>query len=48
MTEEASRFPAYVTEKNIEGREDLRHLPFVTIDGEDAKDFDDAVLLYSA
>jgi ribonuclease R len=40
---EASRFAAEVTEDAIVGREDLRHLPFVTIDGEDAKDFDDAV-----
>ena len=28
---------------SIKGREDLRHIPFVTIDGEDARDFDDAV-----
>ncbi len=43
VTLEASRFPAQVAEDALEGREDLRHLPFVTIDGEDAKDFDDAV-----
>lgn len=40
---EAGKFGAYVTDESIQGREDLRHLPFVTIDGEDAKDFDDAV-----
>lgn len=41
--EEAFRFPAHVAEEAIQGRTDFRHLPFVTIDGEDAKDFDDAV-----
>lgn len=28
---------------SLEGREDLRSIPFVTIDGDDARDFDDAV-----
>lgn len=28
---------------SMEGREDLRSIPFITIDGEDARDFDDAV-----
>jgi ribonuclease R len=35
--------PSTVSECEVEGRVDLRELPFVTIDGEDAKDFDDAV-----
>ncbi len=32
-----------VREEDLGGRYDLRHLPIVTIDGEDAKDLDDAV-----
>lgn len=40
---ETSRFPDEVPDQALEGRTDLRELPFVTIDGEDAKDFDDAV-----
>ncbi len=30
-------------EVGLRGRTDLRHLPLITIDGEDARDFDDAV-----
>jgi len=35
--------PTEVLESEIAGRVDLRHLPLITIDGEDARDFDDAV-----
>jgi ribonuclease R len=41
--DEAAAVPVDVDPKAIVGRVDLRSLPLVTIDGEDAKDFDDAV-----
>lgn len=37
------KLPAQVTPQSKRNREDLTNLSFVTIDGEDAKDFDDAV-----
>ncbi|MBX3703854.1 MAG: ribonuclease R [Steroidobacteraceae bacterium] len=40
---EARRFGSEVDAAAAAGREDLRRLPLVTIDGEDARDFDDAV-----
>ncbi|MBM4286521.1 MAG: RNB domain-containing ribonuclease, partial [Deltaproteobacteria bacterium] len=42
---DAEKVPASLDESTLAGREDLRRVTFVTIDGEDARDFDDAVCL---
>nr|VFJ50529.1 MAG: ribonuclease R [Candidatus Kentron sp. FM]VFJ59715.1 MAG: ribonuclease R [Candidatus Kentron sp. FM]VFK14409.1 MAG: ribonuclease R [Candidatus Kentron sp. FM] len=43
VMEEADHFGAEVSEADTHGRTDLREYPLVTIDGPDARDFDDAV-----
>ncbi|WP_370465474.1 ribonuclease R [Mariprofundus sp. NF] len=43
VTAEAEKFSDTVNKDDLKGRKDLRELPFVTIDGEDARDFDDAI-----
>ncbi len=43
LLNEVQRLSPEVAEKDKLKRRDLRHLPLVTIDGEDARDFDDAV-----
>ncbi|MDO8569772.1 MAG: ribonuclease R [bacterium] len=45
---QASSYPAKLREGDLKGRVDLRDLPLVTIDGETAKDFDDAVYCEAA
>ncbi len=42
---EAEAVPETVSEAELKGRVDLRRMPTVTIDGETARDFDDAVAL---
>ena len=42
---EADKIPQTVTESQFSGREDLRDMIIFTIDGDDARDFDDAVSL---
>ena len=43
VKEQIKTFSDQVKENDKQGRMDIRHLPLVTIDGEDARDFDDAV-----
>ena len=43
VTHEAESLAQPLAEADTQGREDFRHLPIVTIDGETARDFDDAV-----
>jgi ribonuclease R len=42
-TKLAAKLPTEVKASDLEDRVDLRDIPLVTIDGEDARDFDDAV-----
>jgi ribonuclease R len=41
--EQAQNVPAVITQAELEGRRDFRGMDIVTIDGETARDFDDAV-----
>ncbi len=43
VLKECSAFGKEVSSSEVKKRRDIRHLPLVTIDGADAKDFDDAV-----
>jgi ribonuclease R len=43
VLQEAARRAVPITESEHQGRQDFRELPIVTIDGETARDFDDAV-----
>jgi ribonuclease R len=43
VTEYVDSMPIEVSDEDKLNRRDLRNIPFVTIDGEDARDFDDAV-----
>lgn len=43
---QSNNIPDHVTPEDMANREDIRNQPAVTIDGDDSKDFDDAVVLW--
>ncbi len=43
VRQQCAKIPDELQPKDYENRRDMRNLPFVTIDGADARDFDDAV-----
>jgi ribonuclease R len=43
VVEQAQAIPSAISEADLEGRQDFRDMDIVTIDGETARDFDDAV-----
>src|SRR5262249_14975678 len=43
VVEQAEAIPIVITRRELEGRRDFRGMDIVTIDGETARDFDDAV-----
>jgi len=45
VIDRAQSIPAFINAAELKGRRDFRDLPIVTIDGETARDFDDAVLV---
>ncbi len=45
VIDEAQDAPGIISAQELDGRRDFRALPIVTIDGETARDFDDAVLV---
>jgi ribonuclease R len=45
VLQEAQEIPATIAHRELARRQDYRDLPIVTIDGETARDFDDAVLV---
>ncbi len=45
VMKQTAQTPDFVEERELAGRLDLRKLPTVTIDGEDAKDLDDAITI---